>query len=231
MKKKIFPYSAFICIILFAGYLFLSCRNEGRGLFKRENTEVKKVLRVSIGKRITSLDPALASDSYSQKLVCAIFDTPLQYVYTKKTPVQLEEGMLEKMPEISSDGKKILLTLQKNLYFHENRCFPDKKSRKVTAEDLRFSILRLADPRLMSGGYFLVRGKIAGLDQFRKEAEKCPAGDFSAYKKEYSGLRVLDEYTLEITLTKADPRFIYALAMPFFSVVSGIMQQRRNTQH
>ena len=221
MKKKIFLFSALICIILLTGYFFLSFRYKCGGSFHGGNSKEKKVLRVSIGKRITSLDPALASDSYSQKLVCAIFDTPLQYVYTKKTPVQLECGMLEKMPEISSDGRKILLTLQKNLYFHENRCFPDKKSRKVTAEDLRFSILRLADPRLMSGGYFLVRGKIAELDKFRKEAEKSSAGDFAAYKKEYAGLRVLDEHTLEITLTKSDPRFIYALAMPFFSVVSG----------
>lgn len=182
--------------------------------------ESGKVLFVSIGKRVTSLDPALASDSYSQKLVCAIFDTPLQYRYTKKTPVQLQCGMLEKMPEFSPCGKKMILTLRKDLFFHENKCFPDERSRKVTAGDLRFSILRLADPRLMSGGYFLVRGKIRELDKFRKEVQKSPAGDFSAYKKEYSGLRIIDDCTLEITLTKSDPRFIYALAMPFFSVVS-----------
>ena len=115
-------------IFLPAGVFFLFFLCEFGGIFQKNNTEQKKVLHVSIGKRITSLDPALASDSYSQKLVSAIFDTPLQYVYTKKTPVQLECGMLEKMPEISADGKKLLLTLRKDLYFHEKKCFPDKKS-------------------------------------------------------------------------------------------------------
>ncbi len=216
VKKVFFP----LCLVflLVGGGFFLFSKSFSHKRNDRENKQ--KVLRVSIGKRITSLDPALASDSYSQKLVSAIFDTPLQYVYTKKFPVQLECAMLEKMPEFSPDGKKLVLTLRKDLFFHEKPCFPDKKSRKVTAADLRFSILRLADPRLMSGGYFLVRGKIAELDRFRKEAQKSPAGDFTAYKKNYSGLQVLDEYTLQITLTKSDPRFIYALAMPFFSVVS-----------
>ncbi|MBR2904334.1 MAG: hypothetical protein IKC08_00405, partial [Lentisphaeria bacterium] len=78
MKKKIFLFSALICIILLTGYFFLSFRYKCGGSFHGGNSKEKKVLRVSIGKRITSLDPALASDSYSQKLVCAIFDTPLQ---------------------------------------------------------------------------------------------------------------------------------------------------------
>ncbi|MBO4305124.1 MAG: hypothetical protein J6A21_11105 [Lentisphaeria bacterium] len=221
-KRSIFFLILFLagaCALLSWGF---STRCKCGTFFGRWRCSLKegRVLRVSIGKRITSLDPALASDSYSQKLVSAIFDTPLQYAYTQKKPVRLEEGMLEKMPEFSPDGKKILLTLRKGLFFHEDKCFPDGKSRKVTAEDLRFSILRLADPRLMSGGYWLVRGKIEGLEKFRKAAEKSPPGDFSAYKEDVDGLKVLDEHTLQITLKNPDPRFIYALAMPFFSVVS-----------
>ncbi|MBP5183322.1 MAG: hypothetical protein J6331_09890 [Lentisphaeria bacterium] len=219
-KRSVFFLILFLagaCLLLFLAF---SSRCKCGNFFGRCPLEEGRVLRVSIGKRITSLDPALASDSYSQKLVSAIFDTPLQYVYTQEKPVRLEEGMLEKMPEISPDGKKILLSLRKGLFFHEDKCFPDGKSRKVTAEDLRFSILRLADPRLMSGGYWLVRGKIEGLEKFRKAAEKSPPGDFSAYEENVDGLKVLDEHTLQITLKDPDPRFIYALAMPFFAVVS-----------
>ena len=42
-----------------------------------------RILKISPGKKIATLDPALAADTASQYMVTAFYDTPLQYSYTQ----------------------------------------------------------------------------------------------------------------------------------------------------
>ena len=179
----------------------------------------RRILKISPGKKIATLDPALAADTASQYMTAAFYDTPLQYSYTRR-PYTLEPSMLEKMPELSADRKTYRCTLRKDLLFQPSKCFPDRKSRMVSADDLIFSILRLADPRVRSTGYWLVRGRIKGIEQFRERAAKAPRQDFSVYNTGCAGLRKIDNRTFEIELNHPDPRFLYALAMPYFAAVS-----------
>ena len=90
----------------------------------------------------------------------------------------------------------------------------------MTARDLVFSILRLADARIQSTGYWLIRGKIRGIEKFRTATRNAPRGSLEPYDQGCEGLRVVDEYTFEIELNQPDPRFIFALAMPYFGAVS-----------
>ncbi|MBQ6598411.1 MAG: hypothetical protein IJH79_12735, partial [Lentisphaeria bacterium] len=41
-----------------------------------------RILRISPGRKIATLDPALAADTPSQYMIAAFYDTPLQYSYT-----------------------------------------------------------------------------------------------------------------------------------------------------
>jgi len=182
-------------------------------------TAGKRILRISPGKKIATLDPALAADTTSQYMTAAFYDTPLQYSYTRR-PYELKPSMLSAMPELSADRKTYRCTLRKDLLFQQAPCFPDRNSRKVTAGDLIFSILRLADPRVRSTGYWLVRGRIKGIEQFREQAAQASKDDFSVYERGCAGLRKIDDHTFEIELNRPDPRFLYALAMPYFSAVS-----------
>ena len=182
-------------------------------------TDHARILRISPGKKIASLDPALAADTASQYMTAAFYDTPLQYSYTKR-PYVLEPSMLEAMPELSPDRKTYRCRLRADLLFQPSKCFPDRRSRAVTSDDLIFSILRLADPRVRSTGYWLVRGRIKGIEEFRERAAKAPKGNFSVYDSGCAGLRKIDSRTFEIELNSPDPRFLYALAMPYFAAVS-----------
>ena len=182
-------------------------------------TDSARILRISPGKKIATLDPALAADTASQYMTAAFYDTPLQYSYTKR-PYVLEPSMLEAMPELSADRKTYRCRLRADLLFQPSKCFPDRKSRIVTSDDVIFSILRLADPRVRSTGYWLVRGRIKGIEDFRERAAKAPKGDLSVYDSGCAGLRKIDGRTFEIELNAPDPRFLYALAMPYFAAVS-----------
>ena len=211
-KKTFLRKSRGIWSLLLACFLLCSCGESQRA-------EKKRTLYISPGTRITTLDPALAADTESQYMVTAFYDTPLQYDY-KKRPYVLQCSMLESMPVLSEDALVYTCTLRPDLYFQEADCFPDRESRKVTARDAVYSILRLADPRVRSTGYWLIRGKIKDLDSFRALAGKAPKGDRKVYDTGCEGLRILSDRSFEIRLTERDPNFLYCLAMPYFAVVS-----------
>ena len=207
MLKKVIPV-LFFCIAAF----FVSCSP------RKERNEVRS-LTVSLGTRITTLDPALAADTASQFIAGALYDTPLQYSHRDR-PYRLECSMLAEMPLISADMRLFRCRLRDDLYFQEAPCFSDSASRRVTADDMAFSILRLADARVRSTGYWLIRDRIKGIKEFRSKTALAEPYDMTPYDALCSGIRILDDLTLEIELEKPDPRFLYALALPYFSAVS-----------
>ena len=186
---------------------------------RQEKTGNAKIFRTSINKLIATLDPALAADTACQFMTASFYDTPLQYSFTKR-PYTLEPSMLTDMPEFSPDGSSLTCRLRSDLLFQKALCFPGDNARKVTADDVIFSILRLADARVQSTGYWLVRGRIKGLEEFRARTANLPEQDLSPYDKGCAGLEKIDDHTFRIHLTSPDPRFVYAMAMPYFSVVS-----------
>ena len=193
---------------------------------KEDPATVKRVV-MSLGKPINTLDPAMANDTTSQYVCGAFYDTLLQYHYAEGD-YTLEPCMLTAMPEVSADGASYTCVLRDDLFFQDGGAFAgaDKSARKITARDVAFSILRLADTRLHSPGIWLIRDRIRGLDAFRKRTEAAKDGDYSPYDDLCEGLEVKDDRTLVIHLEQPDPRFLYALALPYTAVVS-----RRALEH
>lgn len=207
--------AAVICI-----FLFSAC-GESRSDGGEKERERSRVVVMSLGQPVATLDPALAGDTTSQYVAAAFYDTPLQYEYDRSA-YRLKPSMLSKMPEISADGKRYRCELRKDLYFQDGPPFRGlgKDARQVKAQDIVFSLLRLADSRLYSPGYWLVRGKITGLEEFRERSAKAEKNDLSPYDAGCAGLKVLDDFTFEIHLDAPDPRLSYALALPYCAAVS-----------
>ena len=107
--------------------------------------------------------------------------------------------------------------LRNDIYFQDDPCFPGGKGRAVTARDVIYSIKRLADPAVQSTGYWLVAGKIKGLDEFFNRAA---AGGKADYSMEIDGLQALDDRTLKVILTEPYPAFIYVMSMPYTAPVA-----------
>ena len=213
-KKRIL--GAVLAAFVF-GFLWLLCWGDG----KKENVTTGVVLYTADGERVKTLDPVLASDLASSNIVTTVFDTLLQYDYLAR-PYVLKPSMLSVMPEEKDNYRRYIFTLRDDLYFHPDRCFEDDTfdARRVTSDDVIFSILRLADARLHSSAYWLVRGKIVGIDEFRAKTLEVPEGDYSVYDSGVSGLRKISDRQFEIILEQPDPRFLYILAMPNSAVVS-----------
>ena len=187
------------------------------------DTSRPNVLYTTPGGKINTLDPALCADLTSADMVGKLYDTLVEYNYTAR-PYRLQPSMLARVPLISEDMTEYRFKLRDDLYFQHDKCFgigPDgkPKRRKITARDVEFSFLRIGDARLHSSGYWLIRGKITGIGEFREKSSALKDDDFSIYDKGCKGIEVIDDLNFVIHLDKPDPRFLYGLAMPYMSVV------------
>ncbi len=194
--------------------LFISSCGRGPG------RNPAKTMYLNCG-RVKTLDPALAADLASRNMVAAFYDTLLQYDYTAR-PYKLIPSMLKSMPELDKSKTVYTFKLRDDLYFSENTCFRNtpKSKRKVSSQDVIYSFLRIADGRLHSPVFWMFRDKIKGINAFRRATLLLKAGDNSLYEKGISGLEIVDEHTFKIHLRHPDPRFLYALAIPYASIIS-----------
>lgn len=210
VKRILLP----VLLLLLFPILFSGCG--------KETKEEANHVVMSLGKRITSLDPAMAEDTTSQAVIGAFYDIPLQYRY-RAGEYQLEPGLLARLPELSEDGKTYTCEVRRGLKFQDGPPFHGKpaEARAVTSRDVVFSLLRLADTRLKrSPGYWVIRGRIRGLEAFRRATEQAAEGDFSPYDQPCEGFTILDDYRFQIHLETPNPRFHYFLALPYCAVVS-----------
>jgi len=180
--------------------------------------ELPNTLRLAQRGKVKGLDPIYADDTYAGEEVSRAYEGLLQFHYLKR-PYVLIPALAEAMPEVSKDRLTFTFKIKKGVLFHDDASFKDTggKGRELTAEDFVYSFKRLADPKLISTGWWLLDGKIAGLNEWRQDAQKKGVADYAA---PVSGLKASDRYTLEIKLLSRAPSFLYSLAMPFTSVVA-----------
>lgn len=183
------------------------------GLFSctKKDDDKLKVLNLVVAAKVKGMDPIYSNDRYSSNEVARVYEGLLEYHYLKR-PFQLIPNLAESMPKVSENGLVYTFKIKKGVLFHDNKCFKDGKGRELVAEDFVYTIKRLADPKLKSLGWWLLDGKIKGLNEWRKKFAELPKVDYS---EEVAGVKALDRYTLRFELAKPFPQFLYALAMTF----------------
>ncbi|MEF2228839.1 MAG: ABC transporter substrate-binding protein [Candidatus Cardinium sp.] len=159
---------------------------------------------------IDGTDPVTVSDKYSIEVIGKIYEGLYAYHYLKKS-CELVPNLAEGMPVISSDGLVYTFKIKQGVVFQDDPCFQDGKGRALTAADFVFSLKRLADPKNIVPYFGLIEGKIKGLDAWKQQPD---------YAQAVEGLKALDDYTLQITLTEPWVAFLHFLAMPASFVVA-----------
>ena len=184
----------------------------------------------ALGEDPRTLDPAQVSDTTSAEILCQIYDSLYQNAYLDR-PYTVIPALAAAFPEkrifyeeVQEKGKKVKkarmeyqFKLRPDIFFQDDPCFPGGKGRRVTADDVIYAIKRLADPAVQSTGYWLVSGKIKGVDAFFNRAVAAGKAD---YVWEIEGLKALDDQTLKVTLTEPFPAFIYVMSMPYTAPVA-----------
>lgn len=185
-----------------------------------------KVLRWVFNVAETGFDPAVTRDLYTAGINYTVFETLYSYDYLA-SPVKLIPRTAESLPEISADAKTYTIKLKKGIYFTPDPVFGGKK-RELTMADYVYTIKRLFDPKLASPHTWLFEGKIVGLDELVKQAQKTGKFDYDA---KVAGLELLDKYTLRIHLTQPDFNIGLILAHnPTGAVAREVIEKYRDVQ-
>jgi len=157
-----------------------------------------------------SLDPAQAASIYANFIVVNLYDTLYRYKYLAR-PYQLQPNLAAAMPEVSEDGLTLTIRIKQGVFFNDDPAFEDARGREVKAHDFVYSIKRHFDPNTRSQGAWLWQGRIKGLDLWKTEG--------SNYDREIEGLRALDDYTIQITLTQPFPQLVHTLTQGYAAIV------------
>ncbi len=181
-------------------------------LKKKKKTEIPTLNLVSIHK-IKTLDPILSDDRHSALHICTVYEGLFKYNPFKEG-FKIEPRLAAEMP--IHEGNSYTIKIKKGIKFQDNKCFSQGKGRELNANDVRYSILRNADPHLHGKNFWLIDGKIKGLNQWKERQNKKKKSD---YNEKIEGLEVIDDYTIKITLTKPFPQFYQALATPYYVIV------------
>jgi ABC-type transport system substrate-binding protein len=179
------------------------------GSIESELSQDLKVYRHVIDGAPSSLDPAQANSTYARLLVPAIFDTLYRYRYLKR-PYTLAPSLAVDFPVVSDDGLTYDITLRSDAYFADSPFFESGRGRRVTAQDVAWSIARHFDPETRSGAVWLWRDRIVGLD-FGQPV--------SPDTMDIDGLEVLDDTRLRIHLREPFPTLIHTLATAQSAIV------------
>ena len=171
----------------------------------------EKILVTVSEQKIKSLDPAQVDDTYSASEVAKVYEGLLAYHYLKR-PYELIPNLAAAMPTVSEDGCMYTFTIKEGVEFHDNACFLEGKGRELVAEDFVYAIKRVADPKLQSPWFSTLAGKLKGLDVWRSNSKENAQ---AAYAEVIEGVKAVDKYTLQFTLTQPWPQFPYILAMSF----------------
>jgi oligopeptide transport system substrate-binding protein len=176
-----------------------------------------RVLNLALGDDIKSMDPAQNYDTVGNTVTPLINETLFQYHYLKR-PLTLIPHLAEAMPEISKDKLTYTIKIQKGVKFADDKAFEGGKGRELKAADFLYGWKRLLLPELASPGTWIFDEKVVGWDAYRKKLGETPAANREAVLQEpVEGLTALDDYTIQIKLTRPYPQLLNVLAMGFSS--------------
>ena len=156
--------------------------------------------------RIRGFDPVQSSDVYAVAAINKVYEGLYEFEYLVR-PYRVRPMLAESMPEISPDRLTYTIHIRKGVRFTDDPCFPGGKGRELTAGDFIYSWKRLADTHNRSPRYFVFEGRIVGLDEYRDKS----IHEIVSYDEPVEGLRVLDQYTLQVKLKSPYPQLTFVL--------------------
>ncbi|MGM0478334.1 MAG: ABC transporter substrate-binding protein [Bacteroidota bacterium] len=141
--------------------------------------------RFMSSEKVTNLFPLKITDVYANRVASQIFEGLLK----------IDPASTEVVPSIakdfSIDDQSTVFTfdLRDDVFFQDDKCFPDGKGRKVTAHDFKYSLEFACSDHKMNNLSWLLKDKVKGGQAY-----------FNGEADEVTGIQVVDDFTLKIEL-------------------------------
>jgi len=179
-------------------------------------------IRIALATELGSFDPIDSGATAQQIQQRQVFEGLLEY-----DPNSAEfstRSLLAESWSVSEDGLTWDFHIREDAEFFDpdpNPLWPGHR-RAVQAQDVLDSWLRLADGGSTSPGWFALQGFVSGLDEYHAQtsqsSEMAQDVRFAAHQEGLSGIQVLSQKQLRVTLTRPEPTFLFRLASPYLVV-------------
>ncbi|MDH7998725.1 peptide ABC transporter substrate-binding protein [Bacillus cereus] len=181
--------SHLMVMALITSLLLTACNNKGN---KSDAESKKQVLNVTVSEEIPSLDTAKTMDGTSAHVMQNIFEG-LYVLDDQDQPIPAVAKSFKR----SEDGKKYTFDLRKDAKWSNGD--------NVTAHDFMFAWKRAIAPETAS--------QYASMLFYVKNAKEINKGTMSL---DEIGVKVIDDYKLEVQLEQPIPYFLQLLALPIY---------------
>jgi ABC-type transport system substrate-binding protein len=217
-------------LALVAGVAVVACGNDP---YPGQDDE-RKVLYLAFSEPPKTLDPQVAYATTDHVVTGAVYDNLLEY-HLLERPYRLLPGLARAVPVPEPrDGGHVVyrFELRDDVEFADDPCFAiggaGRTTRQVTAGDVAFALMRIADPHVDSpvGSTFAHVVDFPAFTERLTAARKAdPAFAARRIDEQYraaggiAGVRAVDATTLELELDEAYPQILFWFAMEFTSPV------------
>ena len=205
MKRKTPILAIFLLLIL------ASCGGDKNNQNQSESTEAKGgrvyggYLRLSETELFQSLNPSSIVDVASNFIGTQVYDGLTRL---NNATLKVEPAIAEKW-EVDATGTKYTFHLRKGVVFQDDKCFSGGTGREVKAADFKYSFELLCKNTPENGAF---------VSTFKDRVKGANAA-FDG-KGSLDGVKVIDDYTLEITLEHPSTVFLQILAESICGVVA-----------
>lgn len=189
MKRAVFA-------LLAAAITFTSCGPDGHDTPEtrtaKGNVYYGGVLRLNEVEDFRNLYPLNITETTSHRIANQIYEG---LVKLSQSDLSVVPCLAEKW-EVSPDATQWTFYLRKGVKFHDDPCFADGKGREVTAQDFKYCFTKLCEANAENQSFGITfKDRVAGADEYYEStANKKPLPDG------VTGIKVVDNYTLQITL-------------------------------
>jgi len=164
------------------------------------------VLRYNEERDLKSLFPPQITDNGSYRVARNLFDG--LFMLSNK-----DGSILPALAEtytVNEDATIYTFKIRHGVYFHDDPCFKQGKGRELNAHDIKFCLKNICEPADYNNSYWIMENRVLGANEYY---ESRKAGNDSV--GDVKGLRVIDDFTMEITLTKPFSSFIHVLTTQY----------------
>lgn len=160
---------------------------------------------------VINLDPLFSNNLSTMRVTSLIYDGLFE-LNDEGEP----EPKLVTDYEVSEDGREYLFTIDREIYFQDSDVFNAGVGRRIHARDIKWAFERTAKNSVPSTAAQLLMN-VRGFESFFIEQQNVYDADLRVIS-DVSGIEVIDEETVQITLRRSDESFLHKLASPYLSI-------------